>query len=64
MMRRSYYGVDIYNKVDGHIYPSIPFVVRNCTLIYLESMCVLFQAEKTKIDWLKKNNEKKEWKRK
>ena len=50
MMRRSYSGVDIYNKVDGHIYPSIPFVVRNCTLIYLESMCVLFQAEKTKID--------------
>ena len=41
----SYAGVNTYNKVYRHIYPSIPFVVTNCTLVYLESMRVLFQAE-------------------
>ena len=61
MMRRSYSGVDTYNKVYGHIYPSIPFVVRNCTLIYLESMCVLFQAEKTKVTKRKDEKENNAW---
>lgn len=57
MMRRSYSGVDTYNKVCGHIHPSIPFVVRNSTLVYLESMSVLLQAEKTKITKRKNGKE-------